>query len=393
MNYINDASDIDTNYDKFLSDLTLLVNKHVPSRMTTKRELKFKSKPWISYRIQKMIKLRDQFLRRLTHNKSENNFVVYKKFGNRVANELKAARKKYFQNYFQENGKNMKKIWTEIKRILSNKNSIFSRIYKIKDKNGKLTSDAAEMSIILNESFINVGNDISKSIHHNPKSPTEYLTNRNSNSIVLSPVNAVEVNEIILNLDSSKSVGPNSIPVKLLKILGLKISHPLATMINQSFSNGIFPSKLKIAKVVPIFTKGDPEISSNYRPISLLPIISKIYEKLMHKRVHAFLKDCNILYPLQFGFQESNSIDHALISMTEEIRSSLDNRRYGCGIFVDLQKAFDTVNHGILLNKLEHYGIRGNVLDWFKSYLSERRQFVSINGSSSSLMRTTCGVP
>ena len=164
LNYINDASDIDTNYDKFLSDSTLLVKKHVPSRMTTKRELKFKSKPWISYRIQKMIKLRDRFLRRLTHNKSENNLVVYKKFRNRVANELKAARKKYFQNYFQENGKNMKKIWTGIKRILSNKNSIFSRIYKIKDKNGKLTSDAAEMSIILNESFINVGNDISKSI-------------------------------------------------------------------------------------------------------------------------------------------------------------------------------------------------------------------------------------
>ena len=98
------------------------------------------------------------------------------------------------------------------------------------------------------------------------------------------------------------------------------------TMINQSFSNGIFPSKLKIAKVVPIFKKGDLEISSNYRPISLSPIFSKIYEKLMHKRIYAFLKDCNILYPLQFGFQENNSIDHALISLTEEIRSSLDNR-------------------------------------------------------------------
>ena len=112
----------------------------------------------------------------------------------------------------------------------------------------------------------------------------------------------------------------------------------------------------------------------------------------MHKRISVFLKERNILYPLQFGFQENNSIYHALISMTEEIRS-LDNRQCGCGIFVDLQKAFHTVNHDILLNKLEHYGIRGNVLDWFKSYLSERSRFVSINGSNSSLMRTTCGVP
>ena len=98
------------------------------------------------------------------------------------------------------------------------------------------------------------------------------------------------------------------------------------------------------------------------------------------------------MYPLQFGFQENNSIDHALTSMTEEIRSSLDSRRYGCGILLDLQKAFDTVNHDILLAKLEHYGVRGNVLNWFKSYLSERSQFVSINGSNSILMRTTCGV-
>ena len=113
----------------------------------------------------------------------------------------------------------------------------------------------------------------------------------------------------------------------------------------------------------------------------------------MHKRIYVFLKDCNILYPLQLGFQENNSIDCALISMTEEIRSSLDSRWYGRGNFMDLQKAFDTVNHVLLLTKLEHYGIRGNVLDWLKSRLSERSQFISINGSSSSLLRTTCGVP
>ena len=113
----------------------------------------------------------------------------------------------------------------------------------------------------------------------------------------------------------------------------------------------------------------------------------------MHKRIYVFRKERNILYPLQFGFQENNSIHHALISMTEEIRSFLDNRRFDCEIFVDLQKVFDTVNHDTLRDKLEHYDIRGNILNWYKSYLSERSQCVSINGSKSSLMRTSFGVP
>ena len=178
-----------------------------------------------------------------------------------------------------------------------------------------------------------------------------------------------------------------SIPVKLLKIVGRKISRPLAT------SFGIFPSKLKMAKVVHVLRRMTPKYLQITDQYPLLPIFSKIYEKQMHRRVNVFLKDHSILYSVQFGFQENNSIDYALISMTEEIRSSLDNRWYRCGIFVDLQKAFDAVNHSILLNKLEHYGIRENLLSWFKSYLSERREFFSINSSSSSLIITTCGVP
>ena len=144
-------------------------------------------------------------------------------------------------------------------------------------------------------------------------------------------------------------------------------------MINQSFSNGIFPSKLKIANVVPNFTKGNPETPSNYIPISHLPIFSKIYEKLMHKEFMFFWKTATFWILYSLDFKKNNLIDHALISMTEEIRSSLDNRRCGCRIFVDLQKAIDTGNHDILLTKLEHYGIRGDVLNWLKSYLSERR--------------------
>ena len=162
---------------------------------------------------------------------------------------------------------------------------------------------------------------------------------------------------------------------------------------NESFQSGIFPEKMKQAKVIPLFKKGCPLTTSNYRPISLLSVFSKIIEKLMHKRLYNFLELHNILYNLQFGFRANHSVNHALISLTSSIKNSLDNKKFGCGIFLDLQKAFDTVNHQILLNKLEHYGIRGTALSWFSSCLSNRSQFVSVNGCNSSHLSVTCGVP
>ena len=113
----------------------------------------------------------------------------------------------------------------------------------------------------------------------------------------------------------------------------------------------------------------------------------------MYRRLYRFLEHHKVLYSLQFGFRENHSIDHALVSLTEAVRNTLDNKRLGCGIFIDLQKAFDTVNHRILLSKLEHYGVRGCALEWFRSYLSDRKQYVSVNGSNSDLLSITCGVP
>ena len=154
----------------------------------------------------------------------------------------------------------------------------------------------------------------------------------------------------------------------------------------------MFPTKLKVAKVGSLFKKGDPEFASNYRPISLLPIFSTLFEKLVYKRLYSFVTQIVIIHRLQFGFQEKHSVEHALISLTETIRNTLDNKKFGCGIFLDLQKAFDTVNHVILLSKLEHYGIRGNAFAWFNSYLSDRGQYVSINGCDSNLLNVSCGV-
>ena len=158
------------------------------------------------------------------------------------------------------------------------------------------------------------------------------------------------------------------------------------------FNLGVFPDKMKLAKVIPMFKKGCPLIASNYRPISLPSVFSKITEKVMYERLYKFLEKRETLYNLQFGFRASHSINHALVSLTEAIKNSLDNRKFGCGIFIDLQKAFDTVNHTILLLKLEHHGIRGTALSWFESYLSDRKQYVSVNGANSSYLSVSCGV-
>ena len=209
----------------------------------------------------------------------------------------------------------------------------------------------------------------------------------------MTPTDKNEISLIISSLDSHKSSGPNSIPVKILKLLKNDISQQLSDIFNMSFSTGQFPSVLKIAKVIPVHKKQSRVDYTNYRPISLLSNIEKIIEKLMYKRLSNFLDINNLIYSLQFHFWPKCATNHALINLTESIMQSLDEGSFDCGIFVDLQKAFDIVDHKIVLQKLGYYGIWGVCNDWFKSYLSDHKQFVSINGYNSDLMPVDCGVP
>ena len=215
----------------------------------------------------------------------------------------------------------------------------------------------------------------------------------NPYSIFLSPTNSIEVSTLISSLQCKKSTGPNSIPTDILQLLNNEISTPISNIVNLSFSSGSFPDILEIAKVIPVFKNGSKLDVNNYRPISLLSNINKIFEKLMFSRIYSFLTLHNCIYELQYGFRAKHSTMHALVSITEKIRDSLDAGNFACGIFIDLQKAFDTVDHDILLKKLDHYGIRGNANNWIKSYLSNRKQFVSINGFESVLLPVTIGVP
>ena len=145
----------------------------------------------------------------------------------------------------------------------------------------------------------------------------------------------------------------------------------------------VYPTNLKIAKVVALHKKGPSDNPTNYGPISLLSVFSKILGKLMHKRLDDFLNISNVIHPLQFGFRQKHSTTHALTSLTEKIKQTIDKGNYGCGVFIDLKKAFDTVNHSILLKELKHYGVRGIPLQWFWYCVSGRKQQVSVAGNLS----------
>ena len=170
----------------------------------------------------------------------------------------------------------------------------------------------------------------------------------------------------------------------MLKEIKKEISGPLSSLINLSFDTGEFPNCLKLAKVIPVYKKGDQQECNNYRPISLLSNISKLIEKLLYNRLYKFLNQNKCLFNYQFGFWNHHSTNHELISITEKIRNALDEGKFACGVFLDFQKAFDTVNHKILISKLEHYGIRGLALHLFQNYLEKRTQFVNINKKAQS---------
>jgi len=193
-------------------------------------------------------------------------------------------------------------------------------------------------------------------------------------------VGPVLICDILKSLESKKSCDIDGISSCLLKYLNTTISTPLAFIFNLSIKNGTFPEKLKSSRVVSIFKSGDPQLCDNYRPISLVSSLSKIFEKIVATQLTNHLELNKLINKHQFGFQRGLSTEHNLLHLTNFISKALNQSKYCIGIFLDLKKAFDVVNHEILSKKLFHLGVRGNLLRWFQSYLSNRTQKVDING-------------
>ena len=179
----------------------------------------------------------------------------------------------------------------------------------------------------------------------------------------------------------------------VMKTIKRSIIFPLMYITNLSFQTGVFPRELKIANVVPIFEAGDEMVFTNYRHVSVLPVFSKILERLMYNRLIEYINENKLLYWYQFGLQKGKSTYMAVLTLVDKISETLDNGDYVIGVFLDISKAFDSVDHDILLKKLEKYGIQGAALEWFTNYLSNRLQYVTYNGTKSKRETIKCGVP
>ncbi len=194
-------------------------------------------------------------------------------------------------------------------------------------------------------------------------------------------------------MKDKKSSGHDNLSSHFLKLINKEISYPISIILNKSLQNGHVPDSLKLAKIIPIYKAKAKDEFVNYRPISLLPVISKILEKLVHSRLYSFLDSCKVFNDTQYGFRPKHNIIDAVTKFHTDANAYLENKESVIAMYCDLSRAFDTINYNILFKKLQYYGIRGQALEWFRSYLTNRQQFVTYGNTNSLTKSVNLGVP
>ena len=390
----------ETNWDTFISPLdsniatkgfsdklSCIFNSCFPlkTKMVTIKRL---NSPWLSKALITSIKNKHVLYKRLKEDLCTRN--TYNTYRNILTSLIHSAKKLYFDNKFEQCKNDTKKTWNLINSVLKpgrKKSSIRKLLV-----NNKLITNPLDIADAFNSHFSSIGNKLKSALPSTNSNFRDYLPQPNPNSFYIAPSTPTEVTSIIRGLKNKK--GNMHFPsAKLFKLNAESLSIPISHIFNTSVLSGNYPDMLKIACVSVLYKAGDKDDVNNYRPISCLPLLNKIFEKLLYNRLISFLESNRLLSPSQFGFRKGISTCDAINNLLNSIYNSMGKNNYMGAVFLDLSKAFDTVPHDILLKKLEHYGVRGEGLQLFTSYLTNRKQFVSIDGYSTNSIDINIGVP
>ena len=378
-------------YNKFLAEYTKVYNTCFPIKSIKVKHHRI-DKPWLSRGLLRSIKRKNKLYKQYLNDPSLLNETHYKRYKNRLNHSLRIAKSLYYTKRLESVKSNIKATWRILNEVMNKKRSQskFPSLFKIDSTE---ISNPMEIADTFCNYFSNIGPNLANKIQATPNSHLKFLKGHFPNSVFLNPATEKEIIEISKSFQSNKSPGYDQISMSAIKQTIHLISKPLTHIINLSIAHGFVPNEMKIARVIPLFKAGDKALITNYRPISILPNFSKFLERVIYNRLLNFLNKNNILTENQYGFRKNYSTCLALIDLYDKISLAIDNQEFAVGVFLDLSKAFDTINHEVLFDKLAYYGIRGLALEWVKSYFSNRSQFVQFNEHYSGSKNIRCGVP
>lgn len=375
---------IDVACSKFYKILNEILDKYAPLRPQKRKN----KKAWITNDIIKLSHKQYKLYKKAISSPNIVNVKKYRQFRNYFTSMKRKAEKIYFQQKFEEAKRSSKQKWVIINEIM-NRNTNNNNINKLKVDN-KIVENTEEICNIFNKYFI----DVTEKLLENQIIRNELKINSViSKSVYMDSTNEEEVMSIVKNLSNKKSTSDDMLSNNLLKKIIQEIVVPITYIFNLSITQGIFPNCFKISKIIPIYKKGSKLEMSNYRPISLLSPLSKVLEKIIFIRITSFLTVNKLLNENQYGYRAQHSTELAVLQLAQNVMNNLNEKILTVGVFIDLSKAFDVINHDILIKKLHAHGIRGIVNAWFKSYLMNREQYVTIKSHFSTKLGIISGVP
>ena len=385
---INDMSDPNAMWSEWKSLFLSVCNKHAPIR--TRRTRAYKS-PWINSELKSLIHFKKCLKIKAIQSNDPVDWNAFKRFRNSLNEKIMNAKNLYYTNSFRMHEGNSRKTWNTINQFTGRKANK-SAINSI-DVNGEVISSPAPVAEAFNTYFSEIGPKLAKNVKEANVSFEDYLS-PTEKCFQLQQTNRQQVLSLLSKLAKSKATGLDNISARLLRECLDLIASSLSTIFNQSIVSGIFPSEWKNARVIPLYKNaGKRSDLSNYRPISIIPIIAKVFERIVYNQFYAYLNSNNLITGCQSGFRSMHSTVTALLEATDSWSLNIDKGCVNAVVFLDLKKAFDTVDHNILLSKLTFFGLQGPTLHWFASYLENRSQVCHINGLNSSPAFLKCGVP